>query len=135
VTSNGRSGIGFVNSGRLGQLDVQARLTTYGAGARGFNIYDGKIESARFQSITTHADGAVGVQVSKDLPILEVVDGIATLGGRGTGLVKSVQTELAATAASVLAGGRIGRLIVGGAQSTKGDGVTTLDVEGALDAI
>jgi len=135
VTSHGPSGIGFVNFGRLGQLDVQAPLTTYGAGARGFNVYDGEMESARFQSITTHADGAVGVQVSKDLPVLEVVDGIATLGGRGTSLVKGMQTELAAIAVSVLAGGRIGRLIAGGALSTKGDGVTTLDVEGALDAI
>jgi hypothetical protein len=135
VTSHGPSGIGFVNFGTLRQLDVQAPLTTYGAGARGFNVYDGAMESARFQSITTHADGAVGVQVSKDLPLLEVVDGIATLGGRGTSLVKGIQTELAAIAVSVLPGGRIGRLIAGGALSTQGDGVTTLDVEGALDAI
>jgi hypothetical protein len=41
-----------------------------------------------------------------------------------------MQTELAAIAVSVLAEGRIGRLIAGGALSTKGDGVTTLDVEG-----
>jgi hypothetical protein len=135
VTSHGPSGIGFVNFGTLGQLDVQAPLVTYGAGARGFNVYDGTIESARFQSITTHADGAVGVQVSKDIPLLEVVEGIATLGGRGTSLVKGMQTELAAIAVSVLPGGRIGRLVAGGTLSTNGDDVTTLDVEGALDAI
>jgi len=135
LTSHGPSGIGFVNFGRLVRLDVQAPLTTYGAGARGFNVYDGEMESARFHSITTHADGAVGVQVSKDLPVLEVADGIATFGGRGTSLVKGVQTELAAIAVSVLAGGRIGRLITDGDLSTKGDGVTTVDVEGALDAI
>ena len=135
VTSHGPSGIGFVNFGTLGQLDVQAALTTHGAGARGFNVYDGEVESARFQSITTHADGAVGVQVSKDLPVLEVVDGIATLGGRGTSLVKGRQTELPSVAVSVLPGGRIGRLVAGGTLSTKGDNVTTLDVEGVLDAI
>jgi hypothetical protein len=135
VTSHGPSGIGFVNFGTLGQLDVQAPVTTYGAGARGFNVYDGEMGRARFQSITTHADGAVGVQVSKDLPVLEITDGIATLGGRGTSLVKGMQTELAAIAVSVLPGGRIGRLRCGGGLSTTGDGVTTLDVEGALDAI
>jgi hypothetical protein len=135
VTSHGPSGIGFVNFGTLEQLDVQAPVTTYGAGARGFNVYDGEVKSARFQSITTHADGAVGVQVGKDLPVLEVVDGIATLGGRGTSLVKGRQTELAAIAVSVLPGGRIGRLVAGGALSTKGDDVTTLDVEGAVDFI
>lgn len=35
----------------------------------------------------------------------------------------------------MLPGGRIGRLIVGGTLSTKGDDVTTLDIEGALDLI
>lgn len=135
LTSHGPSGIGFVNFGSLGQLAVQAPLTTYGAGARGFNLYDGEVESARFQSIITHADGAVGVQVGKHLPLLELVDGIATLGGRGTSLVKGMQTELAAVAVSVLPGGRIGRLVAGGTLSTNGDDVTTLDVEGALDAI
>jgi hypothetical protein len=135
VTSHGQSGIGFVNFGTLRRLTVQAPLTTYGAGARGFNVYDGEMASARFQSIITHADGAVGVQVSKDLPVLEVADGIATFGGRGTSLVKGMQTELAAIAVSVLPGGRIGRLVAGGTLSTRGDGVTTLDVQGTLDSI
>jgi len=135
VTSHGPSGIGFVNFGTLRQLEVQAPLTTFGAGARGFNVYDGQLENARFESITTHGDGAVGVQVSRFLPVLEVAGGIATLGGRGTSLVKGQQTELAAMAVSVLAGGRIGRLVVGGAISTQGDGVTALDVEGSVDVI
>jgi hypothetical protein len=135
VTSRGPSGIGFVNFGTLGQLDVRAPLTTFGAGARGFNVYDGELASARFHSITTHADGAVGVQVSKYLPVLDVVHDIATLGGRGISLVKGEQTELAAIAVSVMAGGRIGRLVAGGSLSTQGDGITTLDVEGQLDTI
>jgi hypothetical protein len=135
VTSHGPSGIGFVNFGTLRELDVQAPVTTYGAGARGFNVYDGELDRARFQSITTHADGAVGVQVSKFLPVLEVVDGIATLGGRGTSLVKGKQTELAAIAVSVLPGGRIGSLTVGGSLSTRGDYVTTLDAGGQIDEI
>ena len=56
VTSHGPSGIGFVNFGTLDRLDVQAPVQTFGVGARGFNVYDGSLHSARFDSITTHAD-------------------------------------------------------------------------------
>jgi hypothetical protein len=133
VTSRGPSGIGFVNFGTLGRLDVQAPVTTYGAGARGFNVYDGSLDSARFQSITTHADGAVGIQVSKDLPDLDITGSVTTHGGPGTSLVRGVQVQLSAIAVSVQPAGRIGRLAVGGSLATHGDGVATLDVEGALD--
>ena len=50
VTSHGPSGTGFVNFGTLDRLDVQAPVTTYGTGARGFNVYDGRLHSARFES-------------------------------------------------------------------------------------
>ena len=135
VTSRGPSGIGFVNFGILDRLDVQAPVTTYGAGARGFNVYDGSLDSARFHSITTHADGAVGIQVSKDLPALEIVDGVTTFGGRGTSLVRGVQVQLSAIAVSIQPTGRIGRLSVGGSLGTYGDDVVTLDVEGALGTL
>src|SRR5207253_1609864 len=46
VTSRGPSGIGFVNFGRLGRLDVQAPVQTFGTGARGFNVYDESLEHA-----------------------------------------------------------------------------------------
>jgi hypothetical protein len=35
VTSNGPSGIGFVNFGRIDRLEVQAPIQTFGTGARG----------------------------------------------------------------------------------------------------
>jgi hypothetical protein len=135
VTSHGPSGIGFVNFGSLGRLDVQAPVTTHGVGARGFNVYDGSLASARFQSIGTHGDGAVGIQVSRDLPVLEIADGVATFGGRGTSLVRGVQTQLSAIAISIQPGGRIGRLVAGGSLATHADAVVTLDVEGTLESI
>jgi hypothetical protein len=135
VASHGPSGIGFVNFGTLDRLDVQAPLTTHGVGARGFNVYDGTLRTARFHSITTHADGAVGIQVSKDLPVLEVTGSVTTFGGRGTSLVRGVQTPLSAIAVSIQPGGRIGRLTAGGALRTHGDGIVTLDVQGILDVV
>jgi hypothetical protein len=135
VTSHGPSGIGFVNFGTRECLDVQAPVVTHGPGARGFNVYGGSLGSARFGSITTHADGAVGVQVSKDLPVLEITDSVTTFGSEGTSLVRGQQNRLSAIAVSVLAGGRIGRLTVGGSLSTHGDQVVALDVEGAMEAL
>jgi hypothetical protein len=135
VTTHGPSGIGFVNFGTLDRLEVQAPVTTYGAGARGFNVYDGQVTSAHFHSLSTHADGAVGIQVSRDLPELDITEGVTTLGGRGTSLVQGVQTQLSAAAISVKPGGRIGRLGVGGSLTSHGDEVVTLDVEGMVGSI
>jgi len=135
ITSHGPSGIGFVNFGTLDRLDVQAPVTTYGVGARGFNVYDGSLDSARFESITTHADGAVGVQVSRALPVLDIAGSVTTNGSRGTSLVRGVQIQLSAIAVSVQPTGRIGRLSVGGSLSSHGDDVVTLDVEGAIDTL
>jgi hypothetical protein len=132
VTTHGPSGIGYVSFGTLDRLDVQAPVSTHGAGARGFNVYDGHLASARFERIATYGDGAVGVQVSKDLPVLEIVDDITTAGGAGQSLVRGVQVRLRAIAVSVEAGGRIGRLAAGGALRTDGDDVITLEAAGTV---
>ncbi|MEU1791906.1 hypothetical protein ABZ553_39740 [Streptomyces sparsogenes] len=55
VISHGPSGTGFVNFGDLGHLDVRAPITTHGTGARGFNLYDGSLRHASFDSIATMA--------------------------------------------------------------------------------
>lgn len=135
ISSHGPSGIGFVNFGILDRLDVQAPVTTYGVGARGFNVYDGSLSRASFQSISTHADGAVAVQVSKDLPVLDITGSVTTFGGRGASLVRGVQIQLSAIAVSIQPGGRIGRLTAGGSLRTHGNEVVTLDVEGVLGAL
>src|SRR5262245_66580464 len=46
-------------AGSLNQLTVNAPIETFGKGARGFNVYDGTLNQATFDRITTHADGAV----------------------------------------------------------------------------
>jgi hypothetical protein len=132
VTTHGPSGIGYVSFGTLDRLDVQAPVTTHGVGARGFNVYDGHLVSARFQRIATYGDGAVGVQVSKDLPLLEITEDITTAGGAGQSLVRGVQVRLRAIAVSVEAGGRIGRLAVGGSLRSDGDDVVTLEAAGTV---
>ena len=132
VTTRGPSGIGYVSFGTLGQLDVQAPVTTHGVGARGFNVYDGDLAHARFLRIATYGDGAVGVQVARDLPLLEITEDITTAGGAGQSLVRGVQVRLRAIAVSVEAGGRIGRLAVGGLLRTTGDEVATLEVAGTV---
>jgi len=64
VTSRGPSGIGFFNFGDLNGLGIRAVRT----GARGFSLYDATLHDTSFASIATHADGAIGIQVSRPLP-------------------------------------------------------------------
>ena len=135
VTSRGPSGIGFVNFGKLGRLDVRAPLQTFGTGARGFNVYDGSLAHASFESIATHGDGSTGVQVSQPLPLLEISGDLSTEGGEGMSLVKGVQMTLQAVALSVKPGGTIGTVTIDGALHTSGANVVTLEVEGEIDEI
>jgi hypothetical protein len=72
------------------------------------------------------------VQVSKDLPFLEILDDITTAGSAGQSLVRGVQVWLRANAVSVEAAGRIGRLAVGGALRNDGDDVVTLEAAGTV---
>jgi hypothetical protein len=81
ITSRGPSGIGMVQFGRLDVLRVDAPIETFGRGARGFNLYAGTMKEASFQSIRTHADGAIGIQVSRELPKLSVAGDVTTVGG------------------------------------------------------
>lgn len=133
VTTRGPSGIGFVNFGDLDQLDVQVPIETFGLGARGFNLYDGSLNSATFDAIATHGDGAVGIQVAKPLPALTVRRDVTTAGARGMSLVRGELVELQAVAVSVKAGGHINRLAVGGDIRTTGGGVTSLELLGTID--
>ena len=128
VKSTGPSGIGFVNFGDIERLDMQAPVITTGAGARGFNLYDGSLDEASFHSIKTTGDGSVGIQVSKPMGSLTVHHDVVTTGGEGASLVKGVQTTLKAVALSVKAGGEIESVTVGGTLRTEGAGVVTFEV-------
>jgi hypothetical protein len=130
VTSRGPSGIGFVNFGQIGQLVVQAPIQTFGAGARGFNLYDGALQHASFTNIATHGDGSVGVQVSKPLPVLDIAGDLTTEGGEGQSLVKGVQVTLKAVALSVKPSGALDRITVGGRIRTSGNDVVTVEIDG-----
>lgn len=132
VTSNGPSGIGFVNFGDIDTLDVQAPIQTNGKGARGFNLYDGSLRAASFASIATTGDGSIGIQVSRPMGTLKVARDVTTAGGEGISLVKGVQTPLKAIAVSIKQGGEVDAIEVGGKVATRGDEVTTLEVEGRI---
>jgi hypothetical protein len=68
VTLSGPGGIGFFNFGDLNGLGIRAVRT----GARGFSLYDATLHETSFASIATHADGAIGIQVSRPRPRLAI---------------------------------------------------------------
>lgn len=135
ITSYGPSGIGFVNFGVLNDLVVKAPIQTFGQGSRGFNVYDGTLHRARFDRIVTHADGAVGIQVSKEIGSLIVERGIETFGGVGQSLVKGVIMTLAATPLSIKPGGVAKSIRVSGGVISHGDGVQPIEVNGTIGTL
>jgi hypothetical protein len=135
LTSYGPSGIGFVNFGALNELTVNAPIETFGKGARGFNVYDGTLNQATFDRITTHADGAVGVQISKPVGRLVVRRGIETFGGTGESLVKGVVMTLSAIGLSVKPGGSARSIEIDGGVTTNSQGIAPLELHGTIDAL
>lgn len=135
ITSYGPSGIGFVNFGTIRVLQVNGVLETFGKGARGFNVYTGTVRSAEFERVVTHADGAVGIQISQPVGSIVVRGGIETFGGIGDSLVKGVVVQLAAIPFSVKPGGAIEQLTVDGGLIAHGQGVDALELHGAIAAL
>ena len=135
VTTRGPSGIGFVNFGDLDELNLRAPVETFGVGARGFNLYDGSLRTATFDSIVTHGDGAVGIQLAQPLPALTVRHDVTTAGGAGLSLVRGEQVHLQAVALSVKEGAHVEQLTVGGNIRTSGDRVVTLELLGIVDRL
>jgi hypothetical protein len=135
VTSYGPSGIGFVNFGIVNRLEVNAAIETFGHGSRGFNVYTGTVNSAEFERIVTHADGAVGIQISQPVGEITVRRGIETFGGTGDSLVKGVVLRLSATAISIKPGGSARRIMVAGGAVTHGEGVNPFELHGAIDSL
>jgi hypothetical protein len=132
VTSFGPSGIGFVNFGDLGTLKVDAPIETFGLGARGFNVYAGTVRVAEFDRIVTHADGAVGVQISQPIGTLLIRRGIETFGGTGKSLVKGVVAELSAVAFSVKPGGSALSVTIDGGLAAHADGIEAIEFHGRV---
>lgn len=135
ITSYGPSGIGFVNFGTVNVLQVNAALETFGQGARGFNVYAGTVQSAEFDRVVTHADGAVGIQISQPVGRISVRRGIETYGGTGDSLVKGVVVTLSAIALSVKPGGAAREVSISGGLATHGPNVSALELQGSIEKL
>lgn len=132
VVSYGSSGIGFVNFGHVKKFKAEDNIETYGLGARGFNQYDGTIENAEFKKIVTVGDGSIGMQFSKPVGKIKIIDGITTAGTIGETLVKGEIKQLKADAISVLEGALIDEITILGDIITKGDDVVGYHVNGGV---
>lgn len=135
ITSYGPSGIGFVNFGIVHELKVHAPIETFGQGARGFNVYTGTVNLAEFDRVITHADGAVGIQISQPIGRLVVRRGIETFGGTGPSLVKGVVINLSAIALSIKPGGSAREIEIAGGIKTNGPGVSPIEQHGAIESL
>ena len=135
VTSYGPSGIGFVNFGTVDVLQAKAAIETFGQGARGFNVYTGTVRSAEFERVVTHADGAVGIQISQPVGEITVRRGLETYGGTGDSLVKGVVVKLPATALSIKPGGSARKITIAGGLMTHSEGINPLELQGTVEAI
>jgi hypothetical protein len=135
ITSYGPSGIGFVNFGTLDLLQVKAAIETFGQGSRGFNVYTGTVNTAEFERVVTHADGAVGIQISQPVGTISVRRGIETYGGPGDSLVKGVVVKLPAIALSIKPGGSARKIAIGGGLITHGAGISPLELHGKVDSL
>lgn len=135
ITSYGPSGIGFVNFGIVNELRVNAPIETFGQGARGFNVYTGTVSLAEFDRVATHADGAVGIQLSQPIGRLVVRRGIETFGGTGQSLVKGVVMTLSAIGLSIKPGGSAREIEITGGIRTNGPGVAPIEQYGAVESL
>jgi hypothetical protein len=135
VTSLGPSGIGFVNFGRIDLLQAKGPIETFGQGSRGFNVYAGTVNVAEFERVVTHADGAVGIQISQPMGQITVRRGIETFGGTGDSLVKGVVLKLPATALSIKPGGSVRKITIAGGLTTHGAGINPLELHGMVDSL
>jgi hypothetical protein len=98
-------------------------------------VYTGTVGLAEFERVSTHADGAVGIQISQPIGRLVVHRGVETFGGTGDSLVKGVVIKLAAIALSVKPGGSAQAIEIDGGVTTHGAGVAPLELHGAIEAL
>jgi len=130
LTSYGAHGVGVVNLGTLHALEVRAPIETFGPGARGFHLHEGKLGRATFDRITTHGDGATGVQISQPMGRLVVRRGIQTMGGSGSSMVRGVKTLLSAVGLSIRPGAAVAEVDIVGGLLTRGPGSAPLELYG-----
>ena len=123
------------SSTALSVVIVLAPIETFGHGARGFNVDAGTVNLAEFERVTTHADGAVGIQISQPIGRLVVHRGVETFGGTGDSLVTGVVMKLAAIALSVKPGSSAQAIEIDGGVTTHGEGVAPVELHGAIGSL
>lgn len=134
IASYGPSGIGFVNFGDIDNLTVEAPIETHGLGARGFNLYDGSLRTAHFQTITTYGDGAIAVQLSKPFGTI-VASELRTKGGAGESLVRGKLVHLRAHALSLKPGAQGEEILVKGQALAENQAIPVYDFEAEPGAV
>jgi hypothetical protein len=83
----------------------------------------------------THADGAVGIQISQPVGEITVRRGIETFGGTGDSLVKGVVLRLSAISLSIKPGGSARKITIAGGAVTHGGAVNPFELHGAVDSL
>ena len=135
IASYGDSGIGFVNFGDIAALIVRGRVETHGGGARGYNLYDGSLDHAEFESITTNGNGSIGVQLSRPFGRLVVHGDIRTRGGEGPSLVRGKVVSLKAHALSLKPGARGAAIFVRRQVVAENSDIADLDFQAPASAV
>ena len=93
----------------------------------------GTVDAADFDRVVTHADGAVGIQISQPIGRLVVRRGIETFGRTGQSLVKGVVMTLSAIGLSIKPGGSAREIEITGGIKTNGKGVAPIENHGAIE--
>jgi hypothetical protein len=117
----------------VNELRVNAPIETFGQGGRGFNVYTGTVILAEFGRVITHADGALGIQISQPIGRLKVRRGIETFGGTGQSLVKGVVMTLSVIGLSIKPGGSAREIEINGGIKTDVPGISPIEQHGAIE--
>jgi hypothetical protein len=94
----------------------------------------GTVHAADFDRVVTHADGAVGIQISQPIGRLIVRRGIETFGGTGQSLVKGVVMTLSTIGLSIKPGGSAREIEIAGGIKTNGKGVSPIENHGSIES-
>ncbi len=132
VTTYGQNDMVLDNWGSVDSWVAEDKITSYGPSGIGFA---GTVHSAEFDRVVTHADGAVGMQISQPVGSIVVHRGIETFGGTGDSLVKGVVVQLSAIALSFKPGAWAREVSIAGGLTTHGPGVNPLELHGTVDAL
>jgi hypothetical protein len=117
----------------VNELRVNAPIETFGQGGCDFNVYTGTVILAEFGRVITHADGALGIQISQPIGRLKVRRGIETFGGTGQSLVKGVVMTLSVIGLSIKPGGSAREIEINGGIKTDAPGISPIEQHGAIE--